>query len=186
MNIWKIQLKNLYHILICNQYWHTFLYQKLSTGVGELGAVLADALKHAEVVKRHEQDDATNLYPQQMEQIVLEVHPSQQNATLRHAVSFNPYLNRNKCNEFIYLLSIFSNVIVYHVFPIACGVDRYPRNMPCRNAYSCHKLATRKGCNKKFTQVLPTWCWQKLSNWDRRQLVKSFCRKSCKNCLGKD
>ena len=85
----------------------------------------------------------------------------------------------------ICLLSIFSNVIVYHVFPIACGVDRYPRNMPCRNAFSCHKLATRKGCNKKFTQVLPSWCWQKLSNWDRRQLVKNYCKRSCKNCLGK-
>ena len=87
----------------------------------------------------------------------------------------------------ICLPSICSNVIVlYHVFPIACGVDRHPRNMPCRKAYSCHKLAARKGCNKKFTQVLPNWCWQKLSNRDRRQLVKTYCRKSCKNCLGKD
>ena len=69
---------------------------------------MADVLKHAEVVIRHEQDDATNLYPQQMEQIVLEVHPSQQNATLRHAVSFNPYLNRNKCNEFyIFAVNLF-------------------------------------------------------------------------------
>ena len=80
----------------------------LSTGVGEFGGVLADVLKHAEVVIRHEQDDATTLYPQQMEQIVLEVHPSQQNATLRHAVSFNPYLNRNKCNEFyIFAVNLF-------------------------------------------------------------------------------
>ena len=68
---------------------------------------------------------------------------------------------------------------------IACGVDRYPRNMPCRNSYSCPKLANRKGCNKKFTQVLPAWCLQKLSNRDRRQLVKNYCKRSCKNCLGK-
>ena len=68
---------------------------------------------------------------------------------------------------------------------IACGVDRYPRNMPCRNSYSCPKLVARKGCNKKFTQVLPAWCWQKLSNWDRRQLVKNYCKRSCKNCLGR-
>ena len=81
------------------------LQRGLSTGVGDLGAVLADVLKHAEVVIRHEQDDATALYPQQMEQTVLEVHPSQQNATLRHAVSFNPYLNRNKCNEYVYCQS---------------------------------------------------------------------------------
>ena len=80
----------------------------LSMGVGGLGAVLADVLKHAEVVIRHEQDDATTPYPQQMEKIVLEVHPSQQNATLRHAVSFNPYLNRNKCNEFyIFAVNLF-------------------------------------------------------------------------------
>ena len=74
---------------------------------------MADALKHAEVVIRHEQDDATTLYPQQMEQIVLEVHPSQQNATLRNAVSFHSLF---ESQQMIYLLSIVSNVIVYHVF----------------------------------------------------------------------
>ena len=81
------------------------LQRGLSTEDGELGTVLADVLKHAEVVIRNAQDDATTLYPQQMEQIVLEVHPSQQNATLRHAVSFNPYLNRNKC--YIFAVNLF-------------------------------------------------------------------------------
>ena len=43
-------------------------------GVGVLGAVLADVVKHAEVVLGHEQDGATILYPQQMERIVLDLH----------------------------------------------------------------------------------------------------------------
>ena len=72
-------------------------------GVGGLGAVLVDVVKHAEVVLGHEQDGATNLYLQQMERIVLEVHLIQKNAISRHVVSFTPYLNHNICNELIIL-----------------------------------------------------------------------------------
>ena len=71
----------------------------------------------------------------------------------------------------------------YHC--VACGVDKYPRNMPCRKTHACSKLAARRGCNKRFSQILPRWCWQKLSAKDRRQLVKNYCRKSCRNCVGK-
>ena len=68
---------------------YIFLYQKLWTGVGGLGAVLADVLKRAEVVLEQEHDDATNLHLQQMEQIVLESHLIQQCAISRHVVSFH-------------------------------------------------------------------------------------------------
>ena len=68
----------------------------------------------------------------------------------------------------------------------ACGVDRYPNKMACRISYSCAKLAAAKGgCNKRFSQILPTWCWRKLSVGDRRQFVKNYCKRSCKNCVGK-
>ena len=86
----------------------------LSTGVGGLGAVLADVLKHAEVVIRHEQDDATALYPQQMEQLVLEVNPSQQNATLRNAVRFHSLFESQQMQ--LHESRSIYNVIVYHVF----------------------------------------------------------------------
>ena len=66
---------------------YIFLYQKLWTGVGGLGAVLADVLKRAEVVLEQEHDDATNLHLPQMEQIVLESHLIQQCAISRHVVS---------------------------------------------------------------------------------------------------
>ena len=68
-------------------------------GVGVLGAVLADVVKHAEVVLGHGQDGVRNLYPQQMERIVPEVHLIYKNAISRHVVSFTPYLNHNICNE---------------------------------------------------------------------------------------
>ena len=58
-------------------------------GVGGLGAVLVDVVKHAEVVLGHEQDGATNLYPQPMERIVLEVNLIHKNAISRHVVSFH-------------------------------------------------------------------------------------------------
>ena len=155
-------------------------------GVGGLGAVLVDVVKHAEVVLGHEQDGATNLYLQQMERIVLEVHLIHKNAISRHVVSFHSLFWSQHMQWVILTINLVHCIWKSHFYmDIACGVDRYPRNMPCRNSYSCPKLANRKGCNKKFTQVLPVWCWQKLSNWDRRQLVKNYCKRSCKNCLGK-
>ena len=77
------------------------------------------------------------------------------------------------------------HLMSYFYHCVACGVDKYPRNMPCRKTHACSKLAARRGCNKRFSQILPRWCWQKLSAKDRRQLVKNYCRKSCRNCLGK-
>ena len=72
-----------------------------------------------------------------------------------------------------------------YVYIIACGVDRYPRNMACKVTYSCSKLANRKACKKKFNQVLPKWCWNKLAGRDRIQFVRNYCKRSCKNCVGR-
>ena len=119
--------------------------------------------------------------------------PSTNGANCPGSASHSEKCNIKTCRKFSFLILITSYVIIlvicnfisYICMDIACGVDRYPKNMPCRNSYSCPKLANRKGCNKKFTQVLPVWCWQKLSNRDRRQLVKNYCKRSCQNCLGK-
>jgi hypothetical protein len=68
--------------------------------------------------------------------------------------------------------------------PKPCGVDKYPKNYKCRSTHTCAKLAVRKGCNKKFAQVVPRWCNLKLAVKDRRAVVKNYCKRSCKNCRG--
>ena len=63
-----------------------------------------------------------------------------------------------------------------------CGADKYPRKMACINSFSCAALAKTKACSKRFNQALPKWCADKLTLWYRKQFVKNYCRKSCKNC----
>ena len=70
-------------------YFHTFLYQKLWTGAGELGVVLAHVPKHAEVVLGQDLDIVTILYPHQMVKNVLGHGFIQKDAILRHVVSFH-------------------------------------------------------------------------------------------------
>jgi len=66
--------------------------------------------------------------------------------------------------------------------PTAACVDRYPPNVPCKGTFSCINLAKRRACNKRFSQALPKWCSAKVNIRYRNQLVKSYCRKSCKLC----
>ena len=72
------------------------------------------------------------------------------------------------------------------IFTLAkpCGVDKYPKNYKCKSGNTCAKLAARKGCNKRFSKVLPRWCNNKLAAKDRRAVVKNYCKRSCRNCKG--
>ena len=65
-----------------------------------------------------------------------------------------------------------------------CGVDKYPKNYKCKSTHTCAKLAVRKGCNKRFSQVIPKWCNNKLAAKDKRAVVKNYCKRACKNCRG--
>ena len=96
-----------------------------------------------------------------------------------------PYNKRKTSFKYKSISPLKNHLMSYFFHYVACGVDKYPRNMPCRKTHACSKLAARRGCNKRFSQILPRWCWQKLSAKDRRQLVKNYCRKSCRNCVGK-
>merc|ERR1712001_77127 len=68
--------------------------------------------------------------------------------------------------------------------PKPCGVDKYPKNYKCKSTHTCAKLAVRKGCNKKFSQVIPKWCNNKLAAKDKKAVVKHYCKRACKNCKG--
>ena len=65
-----------------------------------------------------------------------------------------------------------------------CGVDKYPKNYKCKSTHTCAKLAVRKGCNKRFSQVIPKWCNNKLAAKDKKAVVKNYCKRACKNCKG--
>jgi len=66
--------------------------------------------------------------------------------------------------------------------PTAVCVDRYPPNLACKSTFSCPVLARKRACNKRFSQALPKWCSAKLNIRYRNQLIKNYCRKSCKVC----
>ena len=103
------------------------------------------------------------------------------NATSSHVVSSLSWSNYQLYIEHISSI-LHMNEWICFIF-IAC-FDRYPTNMACKKAFSCTKLRAKSACNKKFSQVLPRWCWINLSGSDRQQPVKRYCRKSCRNCIG--
>ena len=101
--------------------------------------------------------------------------------------------NVKSCSKFVIMIKlsiIYCNISsILHMNEWICFIfiacfDRYPTNMACKIAFSCTKLRAKSACNKKFSQVLPRWCWINLSGSDRQQPVKRYCRKSCRNCIG--
>ena len=84
----------------------------------------------------------------------------------------------------ILLLACYRNHIYVLTILAAACVDRYPPNVPCKGTFSCINLAKRRACNKRFSQALPKWCSAKVNIRYRNQLVKNYCRKSCKLCRG--
>ena len=103
------------------------------------------------------------------------------NATSSHVVSSLSWSNY-QLYAALYSCILHMNEWICFIF-IAC-FDRYPTNMACKIAFSCTKLRAKSACNKKFSQILPRWCWIRLSGSDRQQPVKQYCRNSCKNCIG--
>ena len=69
---------------------------------------------------------------------------------------------------------------------IVCVKDTYPKGLKsnCKKTYPCAKLARRNMCRKRYNQIMSRGCKNQISSWFQKQLVRNFCKKSCKNCLG--
>ena len=61
-----------------------------------------------------------------------------------------------------------------------CGTDRLPSNYKCGTTCTAWK---RKGkCNKRWKQILPRNCRNKIPKKQLNHYVKEYCKKSCQNC----
>ena len=69
----------------------------------------------------------------------------------------------------------------------ACGKDSLPPKMTkqCRALFSCAKLAKLKRCDWKFRGSLNANCKKTLTKWQQNAVVKTYCRRSCQNCVGR-
>ena len=65
-------------------------------------------------------------------------------------------------------------------FVILSGcTDRYPKNYKCGKNYTCAKLAAKKQCSKRWKQVMPKFCKNKVSKAEQNKVIKTYCKKSC-------
>ena len=71
------------------------------------------------------------------------------------------------------------------LFKIVCAKDTYPKGLKwnCRKSYSCTSLARSNMCKKKNIQVMSRGCSNQISQWNRNQVVRIYCKKSCANCI---
>ena len=72
-------------------------------------------------------------------------------------------------------------------FLLVCTKDTYPKGLKwnCKKTFSCAILAKRKSCGKRYMKAMNRGCNNQISKWLQKQLVKNFCKKACKNCVGK-
>ena len=72
-----------------------------------------------------------------------------------------------------------------HTFVFICVGDKYPKKYQCGPKYTCARLKQRGKCNQNIqwkNAGLPRRCLNKLTNWERNQKVRSFCRRTCAVC----
>ena len=65
--------------------------------------------------------------------------------------------------------------------------SKYPKGLKsnCIRAYSCAFLARGKMCGKKYNKAMSRGCNNQITKWSQNQLVRNFCKLSCKKCIRK-
>ena len=79
---------------------------------------------------------------------------------------------------------------LFHIlfsFKIECVKNGYPKGLKsnCIRAYSCAVLARRNMCGKKYSKSMSRGCNNQITKWSQNQLVRNFCKLSCKKCIRK-